>query len=458
MKRSNIFLVLLSLLCRVIGKGLLDPLTKKNNYLPEEIAIKFQAYRSKTPSYSLLLSSLFMLLFISAELHAQPVDMALVLVIDVSGSIDDQEFELQFKGYAAAFSDNEIIQAMTKGPHGAIAVNILLFSDMVYPLLSWQYIDGQDAALKVSKTLLSVPRVSGGGTHIIRALERAVQELAYCPYLPESMTIDVSGDGPDNEGLVVDIINPIKFLDLIFNTNTQWNNPGITLNTSRLRSLRSELEKMNITVNCVAIEDPKMKNYFQDNLMTGNNSFTVFASSFNSFQKVIKTKILREVKAAVKLSENKVGNVIKTTPPPPRSVASKPNPSSGDVQNENQIDEGEVDSTSTLPGQIGQDTLLGGVVENSKAEVINIKVRDSFTKMPVADAMLYMLAPATVNEEDSTMVIPGKIQVSINFSEKSSAIGELRAPGYEPKMLIIEKNSHLDRVEEMQRSPSKLVW
>jgi hypothetical protein len=55
----------------------------------------------------------------------EPVDLLLVLSADVSRSVDAEEFKLQREGYAAAFADRRVIQAMTSGPRGRIAVSFI---------------------------------------------------------------------------------------------------------------------------------------------------------------------------------------------------------------------------------------------------------------------------------------------------------------------------------------------
>src|SRR5579862_5775484 len=60
---------------------------------------------------------------------AEPVDLALVLAVDVSRSIDDQEFQLQRQGYAAALTDRRVLQAIRSGPLRAIAVTLVEWSN-----------------------------------------------------------------------------------------------------------------------------------------------------------------------------------------------------------------------------------------------------------------------------------------------------------------------------------------
>jgi hypothetical protein len=67
--------------------------------------------------------------------RAEPVaaDLELVLAVDASGSVDDEEFDLQMRGIAAGFRDAKVRQAIGSGPHGRIAVNLIVWADHQVP-------------------------------------------------------------------------------------------------------------------------------------------------------------------------------------------------------------------------------------------------------------------------------------------------------------------------------------
>jgi hypothetical protein len=69
-----------------------------------------------------------LLLWAGSAQAAESVDLALVLVSDVSRSIDDSEFDLQKHGYATAFTDTDVLNAIKSGPVGAIAVQYIEFA------------------------------------------------------------------------------------------------------------------------------------------------------------------------------------------------------------------------------------------------------------------------------------------------------------------------------------------
>ena len=191
--------------------------------------------------------------------RAQAVDLALVLVIDNSGSIDPSESALQFNGYAEAFRSSELVKEMTAGPNGAIAVSVLLFSDVVQSLGGWRIIDDRGSAAQFANLLSSASSSGSGGTHIAQALEAAVMELSSCPYPASAATIDLSGDGPDNEGEVLNIGNIFNLVLAIAGAQTINWTPQTQQNAYRLRSLRNSIAARGVSINCVAIQDPDLQ-------------------------------------------------------------------------------------------------------------------------------------------------------------------------------------------------------
>src|ERR1700712_1519063 len=88
------------------------------------------------------LALLLLLLCPTLARAAEPVDLVLVLVSDVSRSVDDTEFRMQKDGYAAAFNDARVLAAIKGGPIGAIAVAYIEFAGSyeVRTVLDWRMI------------------------------------------------------------------------------------------------------------------------------------------------------------------------------------------------------------------------------------------------------------------------------------------------------------------------------
>ena len=143
-----------------------------------------------------------------AMVHAEEVDLELVLAMDASGSISNQEYILQLEGTAAAFLDPEIQTAITSGPTGRIAVTVMLWSDAAFKKVSsgWFLLDSPASAVAfaafIKEFQLTDDRkigFGGGGTGIGSGVEEAVKLLSLNKYIGLRRVIDVSGDGVETE-------------------------------------------------------------------------------------------------------------------------------------------------------------------------------------------------------------------------------------------------------------------
>jgi hypothetical protein len=146
----------------------------------------------------------------AAQVQTQPgqqveVDLELVLAVDVSRSMDFEEQRLQRAGYVEAFRHPEVITAIGRGLTGRIAVTYLEWAGvgLQYHRVGWTLIDGADSAHAFADDLAATPIARERRTSISAGLITAAGLLAASPFIATREVIDVSGDGPNNEGLPV---------------------------------------------------------------------------------------------------------------------------------------------------------------------------------------------------------------------------------------------------------------
>jgi hypothetical protein len=201
------------------------------------------------------------------------VDVELVLAMDVSGSIDYQEAELQRKGIADAFLSKEVVQAIQSGSLGRIAVAEVNFSSKAYGVMTvpigWQVIHDQKTATAFAQQVLAVPHVSGRGTSIADAIELSMRLLEKSTSVRATKkVIDVSGDGPNNAG------RPI--LDA-----------------------RNEALAQGVVINGLPIIDdstmPDLDKYYSGCVTGGVGSFVIVAKGFPDFARAIRRKLILEI-------------------------------------------------------------------------------------------------------------------------------------------------------------------
>ncbi len=140
--------------------------------------------------------------------HAQgsggqiPVDLELVIAVDVSASMDREEFRLQRDGYRQAIAHPDFVRAVLAGEHRRIAVTYVEWSSESWQkiIVPWRLIDGPASAEAFAAALSEQPLVLTRGTSISAALRFSAALFAANGFAAERKTIDVSGDGPNNYG------------------------------------------------------------------------------------------------------------------------------------------------------------------------------------------------------------------------------------------------------------------
>lgn len=201
------------------------------------------------------------------------VDLELVLAVDVSGSVDEQEFSLQIGGIAAAFRDPEVHKAIRSGPLGKIAVSLVLWSDPQYDISAtpWHIIDGPFEAEVFAKVILNHPRqIPAGSTGIGQALYACTQHIKKNGLSSPRKVIDLSGDGEETA--------PRDFFVQI------WQG-------------RAAAEFAGITINGLAIlaDEPNLDRYYRARLVTGPGAFVMAVASHEDFAEAVRLKLIREI-------------------------------------------------------------------------------------------------------------------------------------------------------------------
>src|SRR6516165_8610164 len=151
-----------------------------------------------------LVAAIPFLVFLSCGhgLRAAEGDLEVILAADVSRSIDDAEFELQRKGYAAALNDPRVLTAIHGRTNGAVAVCFIEWSgeEDQQVVVDWTEIRDEEDAGTVAAAILAAPRSFMGRTSISAAIDFAMTRFAAAKWQARRRIIDVSGDGTNNSG------------------------------------------------------------------------------------------------------------------------------------------------------------------------------------------------------------------------------------------------------------------
>ena len=208
------------------------------------------------------------LLSASMAVAATPVDLELFLSVDVSGSVDGSEFNLQKLGYVQAFQSAAVQAAIASKPNG-VAVALGQWSSAAdSPLaVGWTLLTDAASSNAFAASINAMGRQSSGATCVACGINAAVAELEGNDYDGASV-IDVSGDGQDN-----------------------------VVGTAATAAARDAAAALGIKINGLPIlnDDPNLGVWYQANVQTANG-FTEPAANFNDFDLAVQKKIVKEIK------------------------------------------------------------------------------------------------------------------------------------------------------------------
>lgn len=205
------------------------------------------------------------------------VDLALVLAVDISRSMDFDEQQLQRDGYVAALTHPEVIQAIAEGGFGRIAVTYVEWAGNYHQvtIVPWTVIAGAADAEAFAARIASAPIVRETGTSISGGLEFAAARLAESGVRAVRRTIDVSGDGPNNMGGPVVPVRDRLVAD------------GITINGLPI------LLKTSGYVSPFSI--PNLDVYYEDCVIGGPGAFMITVDDMRGFAVAVRRKLVLEI-------------------------------------------------------------------------------------------------------------------------------------------------------------------
>jgi hypothetical protein len=214
--------------------------------------------------------------------HAEEVDLLLVLSSDVSRSIDAPKFKLQRDGYAAAIVNPRVIQAIRSGAAGRIAVSFVEWSGQGAQkvVIDWTIIRDEATARDFSAQVIEAQRSFADRTSISDGIDFAMRHLDNAPFQSSRRTIDISGDGTNNSGRDVTDARDAAVAR------------GVTINGLVILSERP------MSWNADHTNPPGgLENYYRSNVIGGPGAFVMVAENFNSFGQAILNKLIAEIAA-----------------------------------------------------------------------------------------------------------------------------------------------------------------
>ncbi|WP_457092847.1 DUF1194 domain-containing protein [Microvirga sp. P5_D2] len=207
---------------------------------------------------------------------AEPqLDLALVLAVDISSSMESEEQTLQRTGFAEAFRSSLVHEVIRNGPAGRIAVTYVEWSGVKDQtiLVPWMVIDGPEKARSFADSLSGKPTRQAGMTSISAAIDFSRELFVDVGKIAARRVIDISGDGPNNDGRRVALARDEAVAE------------GIVINGLPIMFART-------------MGSPEMDGldaYYRECIIGGVGSFMIPLHDPEQFAMVIRTKIMREI-------------------------------------------------------------------------------------------------------------------------------------------------------------------
>jgi hypothetical protein len=230
------------------------------------------------------------------------VDVELVIAVDVSYSMDMDELAIQREGYAQAIISKEFLQALKTGPNGKISVTYFEWaasSDQKI-IIPWRVIDAPETADAVANEIMKTPIRRASRTSISGAINFAMPLFDENPYRGLRRVIDISGDGPNNNGSPVTVARDAAL------------EKGITINGLPIMVKEPSYSTMDID---------NLDFYYEDCVIGGPGSFVVSIKDRDKFKEAIRTKLLLEV--AGRTPERQIVPVTEKEPRVPCMIGEK---------------------------------------------------------------------------------------------------------------------------------------
>lgn len=210
-----------------------------------------------------------------SPVEAEPVDVQLVLAVDVSLSMSPDELEIQRRGYAAALIHDSVLEAIAGGAHGRIAVTYVEWAgvSMQRVVVPWTAISGRSDAESVVEKLSAGPPNSARRTSISAALEFGGDLFAESGFEGKRV-IDVSGDGPNNQGAPVTLVRD------------RLVRQGITINGLPLMTRGGFSSVFDVA---------DLDRYYGDCVIGGPGAFMIPVNDWTQFPEAVRRKLVLEL-------------------------------------------------------------------------------------------------------------------------------------------------------------------
>jgi len=212
---------------------------------------------------------------------AKACDTALIILMDRSASMTDEEFRLQVQGTARAFGSPETVRRIVgSAGRGSIQARVASYDDTMEWHTPWTRIASQQDAERLAEVVAAIPRLSRGWTYTGEAVMRSVEEFNNLPEPCDRHVIDVSTDGVATDAFALS------------QARTKAEEAEIIINAITVAGEGTEDD-----VSSLQVPQSELSTWARENLITGIGSFALPAT-FQNYAQAMRTKLTMELAAA----------------------------------------------------------------------------------------------------------------------------------------------------------------
>ena len=202
------------------------------------------------------------------------VDVALIVAVDVSQTIDETRYRLQLEGIAGALENPDVIARILGGAHASIQFTMLTWTDRENIVIPWTRISNEIEARELAAHIRHLPQPPADFTCLTHMMRKVADKIAtQIPEKADRVVLDISGDQREN-------CNP----------------------SEATTTVRDELVGYGVTINGLPIlegeEGPTLEDWYQENVMGGPGSFVLPAHGYEDFGRAITRKFIIEISDA----------------------------------------------------------------------------------------------------------------------------------------------------------------
>lgn len=236
-----------------------------------------------------------MLLAAGPARAAEEADVALIVSVDVSGSVDDRRFALQMDGVAKALEESGVLAAILGGPHKRIAFTLVQWSDRAREGVPWTVIGSRADAAEVAARIRRLQRPAGEFTCVAEMMKHVLEEtLPDLPLRAGKLVMDVSGDGIDNcdgDAATAEMRNALLATGMTINgLPVNEGDPAAPVGAGAYRAPGRPFQPRELPTDPVTLDA-----WYRKNVIGGPGAFILPAKGYEDFSRAIRLKFIAEI-------------------------------------------------------------------------------------------------------------------------------------------------------------------